>query len=103
MKKVIVATKIVYDLEETPFFVDIENIRFYFSSKFQMDKFKRDYPKRIESMFFRLKPYIGETGINEFKQDLTKRCIIESYTQSEPRGSKFHIINEDEVENIDYV
>lgn len=103
MKEVIVTTKIVYDLEETPFFIDIEKLRFYFSSKFQMDKFKRDYPKRIESMFFRLKPYIGETGLNEFKQDLTKRCIIETYTKSEPRGSKFHSITKDETENISYV
>ena len=103
MKEVIVATKIVYDLEETPFFTDIEDTRFYFSSHFQMEKFKRDYPKRIESMFFRLKPYIGEDGINEFKQDLTKKCVIETYTQSEPRGSKFHSVGKDGTENISYV
>lgn len=99
-KEVIVTTKIVYDLEETPFFIDIYNLRFYFSSKFQLDKFKRAYPQKVESMIYRIKPYIGDE-ILKFREDLKIATIIETYKKSEPRGCKYHFIENES--NINYV
>lgn len=48
-------TRIVcYSLEDSPFFLKVDDFMFYFTSKFYMDKFKREYQDYIRDETLRL-------------------------------------------------
>lgn len=48
-------TRIVcYSLEDSPFFLRVDDFMFYFTSKFYMDKFKKEYQDYIRDETLRL-------------------------------------------------
>ena len=48
------ANIVCYELEDSPFFLRIDDFMFYFSSKFYMDKFKKEYPEYIKNETLKL-------------------------------------------------
>lgn len=48
------ANIVCYELEDSPFFLRLENFMFYFSSKFYMNKFEEGYKDYIKSETLKL-------------------------------------------------
>ena len=48
------ANIVCYDLDDSPFFLELNEFAFYFSSKFYMDKFMRTYPDYLRTETLKL-------------------------------------------------
>ena len=48
------ANIVTYELDNSPFFLRIDDFMFYFSSKFYLDKFKKEYPEYIRNETLKL-------------------------------------------------
>jgi hypothetical protein len=48
------ANIVCYDLDDSPFFLELNEFAFYFSSKFYMDKFMRTYPEYLRTETLKL-------------------------------------------------
>lgn len=48
------ANIVTYQLDDSPFFLRIDDFMFYFSSKFYLDKFKKEYPEYIRNETLKL-------------------------------------------------
>lgn len=92
MTEVIIATKRVYELEETPFKLKQGKLMFYFSSNLRLKIFKRDFPKRLRSLLYRLQAYTTEDFIT-FNYDLIEENVaIKTYLNTEKKGSRYEYI-----------
>lgn len=79
-------TRIVcYSLEDSPFFLRVDDFMFYFTSKFYMDKFKKEYQDYIRDETLRLNVkykmivYANEMLLLSFYKMIEKRGFKVQY------------------------
>lgn len=79
-------TRIVcYSLEDSPFFLRVDDFMFYFTSKFYMDKFKKEYQDYIHDETLRLNVkykmivYANEMLLLSFYKIIEKRGFKVQY------------------------
>lgn len=76
------ANMVFYELDNSPFFLRINDFMFYFTSKFYMEKFKNEYVSYIRSETLKLNI--------KYKMivDADEMLLLSFYKQIEKRGFK---------------
>lgn len=82
--------KRVYELKETPYWIEKSGYRFYFSSDYNRIRFKNYYQDRKDSILTRLIAYVPSRKKENLK-GLDELTLINLYTEIEKRG--FRILN----------
>lgn len=57
-QKIFIDKKKVYNIDDTPFTVRVDNYRFYFTSYFYMSNFEKRLDSKLKILKNRLKPYL---------------------------------------------
>lgn len=79
------ANIVYYELEDSPFFLRIDDFMFYFSSKFYMDKFNSEYKEYIRNETLKLNVrykmivYADEMLLLSFYKNIEKRGFKVKY------------------------
>ena len=87
-------TRIVcYSLEDSPFFLRINDFMFYFTSKFYMDKFNKEYKDYIRDETLRLNVRYKMMGYAD------EMLLLSFYKIIEKRGFKVLFLGKEIKEN----
>lgn len=81
--------KMTQDIEDTPFYADVEQFRFYFTSAFYLNNFKDRFNDKLEVLSNRLQPYLP----NPHKTKITGLVMLNAfnlYQEIEKRGYKVY-------------
>lgn len=76
------ANIVCYELEDSPFFLRIDDFMFYFSSKFYLDKFENGYKDYIRNETLRLNVRYKMIGFAD------EMLLLSYYKMIEKRGFK---------------
>lgn len=94
--EIFTAYKRVYELDETPFWLETLGYRFYFSSDYNRQNFKKRIHPRKEKMLTRLLAYVPNRSKDNLK-GADKLNAINTYHSIEKKGFKILNINNREV------
>lgn len=75
----------VFQLNETPYWLDFLNYRFYFSSDYNRQNFKKRFKPRKEKILNRLIAYVPSRNSENIK-GIDKLTAINTYNEIEKKG-----------------
>lgn len=85
---------IYHDIEDSIFFIDRANMRFYFSSEFNRVRFTKNYRQYIKEQTFRIKnKYHVNIKLDEY-------LLVALYKKIEKRGFRIYQKLENKLEKI---
>lgn len=105
-QKIFIDKKKVYNIDDTPFTVRVDNYRFYFTSYFYMTNFEKRLDSKLKILHNRIKPYLPiphETKVenlhilNAFNQyyNIEKRAykVVDTITNEEVNSPEHLTLN----------
>lgn len=92
----------VHDINNTPFYAEVKNLRFYFTSFFYLDNFEKRFNEKLETMTNRITPYLPlkeKTKIN----GLVELNALTLYGDIEKRGCRIESIEGENIRCLDKI
>lgn len=77
----------VHDIDTTPFFAEVKDLRFYFTSFFYLDNFEKRFNEKLKILTSRIQPYLPAKE-NTNIIGLVSLNALGLYSEIEKRGCR---------------